>query len=957
MKRLILILAFICSGLQPVMAQVYPFRTYSIEKGLSEAVVHDLMQDENGYLWIATGYGLNRFDGHEFKNYYKEDGLQSNKIYSLYLDDENRIWVGTNSGVNIIQSDSVKTIPVLEPLSSATILAIFQGHFGEYWFATDGQGIWHLNRIGLLQQYTAIHGLANNHVRAIVEDSAGALWFGTADGLTRLHFGNFRTFTAAGGLAGNNIRDLAIDKNGVLWIATSSGLSRYSNGSFINYNEKDGLISNRIHSITPDGDGGLWIGTEEGVSHLENENFTNYSVKDGLVNNIIYATMRGRENNIWFGTFGGGITLFLGEQFANYTIGTGLPDDMITSIVEDSEGNHWVGTYGGGLAKVTRSGIKIINTEDGLIDDKVYSLTYDSRGRLLIGTHAGFSILENGTFHNYSKEELPFQKVRGIEEVESKNLYWLATYGSGVVKFKNGNFTVYDEEDGLAGNTVLALEEAQDGAIWFATYGGVSRYKNETFTNFTIEDGLPHNRVMDIAITASGAVWFSTFGGIAKLEDGNITAITVGDGLPDEVGYFIIEGKPGILWIGTNEGVVRFDAKKYKNADSEVEQYAAFKLFTAKQGLAADEMNAGAVYKDSDGLLWFGSVGGLTRFKPGLFSGSSVAPTVNIESVQTSGMTVNETKNLKIPSGERNITVEFAGIDFSAPRQMTYKYRLKNSGEDWQFTKQRQVRYSSLLPGDYQFAVKARNSSGLWSEEAATLSFTVLAPYWLKWWFIALCVLVVLGLIAFVYNYYRVKKMVEIERVRVRIASDLHDDVGSSLTEIALQSDFLQTTEAPAALKDSVKQIGEQSRKIVSGLDDIVWSIDARNDTVGDLTDRMQDYINTVLSDKEVIYQFNEMDMDEKLTVQRKENLYLIFKEAVNNIAKHSNATKVTVQMQTENNAFELLVHDNGTKIDKSRKSGQGLHNMNMRAERIDASVIFKNQDGFTVRVKSNRSH
>ncbi len=956
MKRVLLILVFICSGLQPATGQVYPFRTYSIEKGLSEAVVHDLMQDENGYLWIATGYGLNRFDAHEFKNYYKEDGLQSNKIYSLYLDDENRIWIGTDSGVNILQSDSIKTLPVLKPLSSFTVSAIFQGHFGEYWFATDGQGIWHLNGRNFLQQYTAIHGLANNHVRAIVEDSTGALWFGTADGLTRLHFGNFRTFTTADGLAGNNIQDLAIDKKGVLWVATASGLSRYRNGSFTNYTERDGLISNRIHSISPDGKGGLWIGTEEGASHFQNGTFANYSVKEGLVNNIIYATMRGRENNIWFGTFGGGISLFLGKQFSNYTTDTGLPDNMITSIAEDREGNHWVGTYGGGIAKMTDSGIKNINTEDGLIDDKVYSLTFDSRGRLLIGTHAGFSILQNGTFHNYSKTEIPFQKVRGIEEVESKNLYWLATYGSGVVRFKDGKFTVYDEEDGLAGNTVLALEEGPEGAMWFATYSGVSRYKNGEFSNFTIEDGLPHNGILDIAVAKSGAVWFSTFGGIVKFENGKITSITVEDGLPDEVGYFIIEGKPGILWIGTNEGVVRFDTRKYKQAESESVQHAAFKLFTDKQGLVSNEMNAGAVLKDSNGVLWFGSVNGLSRFKPRFFSDSPVAPTVNIESVETSGMTVNEKNGLEIPSGERNITIEFVGIDFSAPQQMTYKYRLKNSGEDWQFTNQRRVRYSSLLPGNYQFVVKARNSSGLWSEEAATLSFTVLAPYWLKWWFITVCILVILGFIAFVYNYYRVKKMVEIERMRVRIASDLHDDVGSSLTEIALQSDFLQTTNAPDALKDSVKQIGEQSRKIVSGLDDIVWSIDARNDTIGDLTDRMQDYVNTVLSDRKVIYHFNGIDMDEKLTVQRKENLYLIFKEAVNNIAKHSNATKVTVKIETQENAFELLVHDNGTKIDKSRKSGQGLHNMNMRAERMDASVIFKNKDGFTVHVKSNSS-
>ncbi len=955
MKRLLLILVLLYSGLQPAMAQVYPFRTYSIEKGLSEAVVHDLMQDEDGYLWVATGYGLNRFNGHQFKNYYQEDGLQSNEIYSLYLDDANQIWVGTDSGINIIENDSIKTIPELNPLSSSTVLAIFQDHYGEYWFATDGQGVWHYNSDEILQQYTTLHGLAGNRVRAVAEDSAGVLWFGTRGGLTQLKGGNFRTFTASDGLAGNKVRDLVVDENNTLWIATRSGLSRFQNGEFTNFTEQDGLINNRIRSISLDNNENLWLGTEEGASHFANGQFDNYSIEQGLVNSIIYATLYDRENNIWFGTFGGGISLFLGNEIKNYTINGGLPHNMITSITEDEDGNHWVGTYGGGLAKLTGSDIKIINTDDGLVDNKVYTIIEDSRGRLLIGTHWGLSILENGEFKNYDETELLFRKIRDIEEIESRNEYWLATYGAGAARFKNGNFKLFNEEDGLAGNTVLAVEEGPDGALWFATYGGVSRYKNGIFTNYTIEDGLPNNGILDITVAENGTIWFSTFGGIAKYEDGVISAITVQDGLPDEVCYFIVEGEPGIFWIGTNEGVVRFDYKTFQESEETIEQRSAFKLLTSMQGLVANEMNAGAVFKDSDGFLWFGSVGGLSRFQPGMRSNSNIAPTINIASVQTSGMRVNDIGNLEIPSGERNISIAYVGIDFSAPELLTYKYRLKNSGENWQLTTQRQVRYSALLPGDYQFEVKAKNNSGLWSEKTAALSFTVLAPYWMQWWFIAIVVLLLLGMLAFVYNYYRVRKMVEIERMRVRIASDLHDDVGSSLTEIALHSDFLQTTNAPKKLKESVQQIGSQSRKIVGNLDDIVWSIDARNDTFGDLTDRMQDYVNTMLSDKEVTYRFDQIDMDEKLTVQRKENLYLIFKESINNIAKHSNATKVTVQMKTQNNAFDLLIHDNGTAISKSRKTGQGLRNMNMRAQRMDASVIFKNEDGFTVQVVSNK--
>jgi len=195
--------------------------------------------------------------------------------------------------------------------------------------------------------------------------------------------------------------------------------------------------------------------------------------------------------------------------------------------------------------------------------------------------------------------------------------------------------------------------------------------------------------------------------------------------------------------------------------------------------------------------------------------------------------------------------------------------------------------------------------------------------------------------------------MIEIERMRVQIASDLHDDVGSSLTELALQTDFLQTGKVSEGIKETLQQIGDHSRKIVSSLDDIVWSIDARNDTIGDLTDRMQDYVNNVLGRKgiEVRYHLEDLDMNKKLSVHVKENIYLIFKEAVNNISKHSNADKVEVELKMRNNELKLCVDDNGTDISDQRKSGQGLRNMKLRAKRIGAETQFKNRDGFKVLV------
>ncbi len=951
MRFYLLIALILAVSFSRAEAQTLPFRTYSIENGLSESVVNDLLQDEDAYLWIATSYGLNRFDGIEFENYYMEDGLKENRIHSLYQDRQGWKWIGTAAGVNVIKSDSIESVPALSPLNSSAVLDIYQDELDEYWFATDGEGVWHMDGNKNISQYGEVNGLGDDRVRKVLEDEEGVLWFATRGGLTKLEDGSFRTFTERHGLPDDRLRDLAIGLDGTLWIASRGGLCKIVGEVFRCFTEDDGLVNNRIQSISVDqGSGGLWIGTEEGVSFFIEESFTNYSVDEGLTNNIVQTTLYDREGNIWFGTFGGGINLFLGSHFRNYTVEEGLPNNVITDITEDRTGDHWISTYGGGIVRLSNTGMTIYNSPDGLVDNKVYTMASDSSDGLFIGTRWGLSIFRDGVFQNFDETELPYRKIRALHRSEATDSWWLGTYGEGVLEYDNQNFQLWTEEEGLANNTVLAIEESEDGSLWFATYGGVSQWKDSTFTTYAIQHGLPNNGVIDILIDQEGSLWAATFGGIARFDGERFEAITPEDGLPDEVCYFMEQDDRGIFWIGTNRGVIRFDYEAYKNAEPSDDR-RPFKLITQAQGLVANEMNAGASFKDNEGDLWFGSVGGVTRFIPSMETMNAAPPSIHMKNLNAGGENVPLQREIEIGSDKRNITFSYVGINFTSPDQVEYQYRLRNSGEGWQMTTDRSVRYSSLSPGDYTFQLRARNNDGRWNEEQTELSFTVLAPFWMRWWFIASVVIAIIGLIFFIYNYYRVRKMVELERMRVRIASDLHDDVGSALTEIALQSDFLQTMDVADPLQDSLRQIGNQSRKIVSSLDDIVWSIDARNDTVGDLTDRMQDYVNNVLPEKEISYRF-EGDTQEKLGVSLRENLYLIFKEAINNIAKHSNAGKVEIHLATNGQSFVMSIHDDGTGPQNERKTGQGLSNMKMRAKRIDADITFNNNKGFEVRVE-----
>ncbi|MEQ9717907.1 MAG: two-component regulator propeller domain-containing protein [Balneola sp.] len=934
-----------------VMGQLYPFRTYSIEDGLSESVVNEIIQDSEGFLWLATGYGLNRFDGITIQNYFEDQGLNSSKVHSLFEDSEGKIWIGTEFGVNYWFDDSIYVAEELEALKNQRVISIYEDSGGDMWFGTDGDGAWVLEKSGELYQYSISQGFRNNRIRRIKEDANGVLWFATRGGLTKLENGNIRTFTTADGLPENRIRDITFDENDQLWIASREGLVHYNNGRFITYDDNEGLNNVRVQTMVFDKNQRLWVGTEGGVSVFDEGSFKNFTSENGLSNNIIYSSALDREGNLWFGTFGGGANLFLGDYFENHTMLDGLANDVVTSITEGENGEIWLATYGGGLSLLKDGKFTTMSLKEGLLDDKVFSVDKDSSGRIWVGMRNGLAYLENEVLTILSEDEFPYRKVRQVYE-DSKGIIWISTYDDGMVRYDGKEFRLISTDDGLLDNTVLGTVEGDDGSMWIATYGGVSRYFEGEVENFTIQEGLPNNAVMMVIKDDVGRIWASTFGGIAWFDGLKFQSITTEDGLPNRVCYFIHQSRDGSIWVGTNNGVVKFDADRYFS-DNPNEREQSFQLITKEQGLVSDEMNLGAVYEDSNGHLWFGTVEGVSHFFPENYKGNPLSPKVKIDEVVTSGRAHKGKNHFNLNYDQNYVEIAYSGINFTAPNQVVYEYKMEGVDPAWQRTTDRVVKYPSLPNGEYSFTVHARNTNGSWSDEKTEITFLVYAPFWMQWWFITLVIVTLVGIIWLFYNYYKARKLIDIERIRVRIASDLHDDVGASLTEVALQSDFLQASKIDPEFKQSLEQIGRQCRKIVTSLDDIVWSIDARNDTVGDLTDRMQDYILNVLEPKnfQVSYNFEDLKMENKLEVPVKENLYLIFKEAVNNISKYSNGDEVDISMRTENGGFKFQIHDNGTSGAGTKKTGHGLRNMVMRAKRIGSDIDVSTKNGFTVLV------
>ena len=296
-------------------------------------------------------------------------------------------------------------------------------------------------------------------------------------------------------------------------------------------------------------------------------------------------------------------------------------------------------------------------------------------------------------------------------------------------------------------------------------------------------------------------------------------------------------------------------------------------------------------------------------------------------------------------------------LDFTQPLKNYFAYKLEGFDNDWIYSGSRHyASYTHLDPGNYIFKVKGTNNSGVWSTKEQNISLIISPPYWQTWWFRSLMILFIGGIL---YSFYRIKlnRILELERLRIKIASDLHDDIGSALTRISIDSDLLKSNLSNEDSNPIVQRIGNVSREIISSMSDVVWSIDSRNDTIQDLINRMKDFAYSVLSPKNilVIFEVENLNLHKKIKIDLRQNIYLIFKEAINNSSKYSNAEEIKVSLMNNENNFIMTINDLGSHISSGEKlTGHGLRNMKMRAERIGGKLEFDKDGGFKIILITN---
>ena len=605
--------------------------------------------------------------------------------------------------------------------------------------------------------------MASNGVNAIMQDSEGAIWFGTGDGVSWFDGKSWQTYTQKDGLADNGVRTITQDKEGSIWIGTDwGGVSQFDGKSWQTYTKDDGLADNEVSAIIQDKEGAMWVGANDGVSRFDGKSWQTYTQKDGLADNEVRTITQDKEGAIWVGTWGGGLSRYDGKSWQTYNMDDGLASNDVSAILQDKEGAMWVGTHGsvsrfdrkswkiyreddglagndiraimqdkegaiwvamwGGVSRFDGKSWQTYTEDDGLANNAVSAILQDKEGTIWFGTGSGsVSQFDGKSWQTYTEMEI-HTEMNGLVDNEvyaifqdKKGAIWFGTDSGGVSQFDGKGWQTYTEEDGLASNEVYAIIQDEEETMWFGTHDGVSRFDGKSWQTYNMDDGLVDSEVRAIIQDKKGAMWFGTLGSVSRFDGKHWQTYTKKDGLA--AGNWvdaILQDNEEVIWVGTDSGgVSRFDGRCFQTIDS-------------RDGLQSDAVRC--IYMDRSGQIWLGTSGGVVLFTP-----NKIPPPVYITQVLADEKTYSHPdKILNLPDGVTRVAFDFHAISFKTrPGEMKYFYQLVGRDADWQGpTNQETVEYFNLEPREYTFQVQAVDRDLNYSKIASVLIFIPSPPFY-----------------------------------------------------------------------------------------------------------------------------------------------------------------------------------------------------------------------------------
>ncbi|GJM29276.1 MAG: hypothetical protein DHS20C17_19110 [Cyclobacteriaceae bacterium] len=958
-----------------------------MQDGLAQSNVFDIAEDHLGNLWLATAGGLSMFNGVRFHTYKKQDGLASNMIYCAAVDADGVLWVGSDRGISRYDGRKFQNFPIHSLDQDQYVNQIMVDLGGNLWYATTSGSV--VYRINSTDSSVVLDQYIKGRVSGFAE-TPEAVWITTyKQGIYTYADGKVEQISLPLELQTAIITTVYADSSQRIWLGTDHGLYALVEGSFqFMHSFHVDFQDFGIYSISEGNEGTIWVGSTRGAFTFRDGMCSSVNSSDGLTDNIIYKILRDREGTLWFGSFGGGLYKSLGDLFTHIGKEQGVGYNYISSITKDQQDNYWFGSYGGGIYQVTIPDsegplvVTNIDHEQGLSDDFTYGITQDQQGNLWVATANGLNRYDKRKFTSYYKQHgLPSERIYSILSGNDGLLY--AGTSNGLVKIEQVpkvKFNHYLHPGGKPHNKIRTLLQQSNGHILLGTYGGLKVFDGETISDYFKADTLRHLPVATVYEDDSGLIWCALIdSGILqwnpKTEE--VTVFTESDGLSSNIVYTLVMDQLGYLWVGNPHGLDKIQFSK----TGEIEK---IRNFGAHEGFFGIETNTNAIYEDSDGAIWFGTVAGAFKCLPTHDGINDLEPITNITGIrlysepvdweqldiQTSGW-FNLPEHFLFSHDKNHLTFEFFGNSLQNPDKVRYQYKLENFDRDWQpVTPKNEAVYTNLPPGGYTFLVKASNNDGVWNHRPASVSFEIAPPFWRTWWFFALTI-IVLGIAGRLYYKSRVQtklmsliqveklKNEEVIKVRRRVAEDFHDQVGNQLASITVLVQLIQAklTSRNNEVEELLQKLGAFTKTLFTGTRDFIWSIDPKSDKVNEMLIYIRDFGEELFEYSDVNFHVesnNAFDAKVELPIGWSRHIVFIFKEALTNSMKHADCKNVYLSFNVTENTYMFELRDDGIGLNGHQEDDyfqMGIKNMKERAHKIGGEFLISSDNGTGTRI------
>ncbi len=925
----------------------YVHDVWTTTEGLPQDEVSAIVQDSIGYIWFGTQEGLVRFDGVNFTVFDSRntEAFRTSFIHGLFADSRGNLWIGA-SGLLRYRAGKFDFFGKDNGLwPNADVKRFSEDAAGNLWLGystgTEKDSIHGLVKFKDEQGqiFTTKDGLSANPVKATISDKQGNLWIATANGLNLLRDGKFTHYTTADGLSDNFISTVYVDRAGNLWVGTGNGLNRFKDGQFTQFTTKQGLSNNYIRSLLEDRDGILWVGTENGLSRMVAGKIETVKGIEELENDGILALLEDKEGSLWIGTDGSGLHRLRDGKFTVFGPPEGLLGAAVYAIFEAPDGRMLIGTNPGGLSVLSDGRIETYSVADDPLSNRIRMIGQDQSGVFWLGTRNGINQFKDGQFKDGEFKDGRYQAHffgAAMTQVFGRSFYeardqtlWFGT-DAGLKQVVGGKIVPHPQFDAYRTKTIVDILEDRSGRIWIGMNHGTGYFQGNVYTVYPTAP-LSVSNVQDIHEDDDGVLWFATWGrGLMRLKGDKLTTYTSKDGLFDDTQWAVLDDGVGNLWMGSNRGLFRV-------AKQELDDFAEGRsnrihsvVYGEADGMRKSETNQGrpSALRARDGRLWFSTTAGAVVIDPKNIKTNPVPPPVVLEKVLVDEQPIAPNVPLVIPPGARSVEFRYAGLSFIQPKRMKYKYKLEGYDTHWiEAETRRSAFYTNLPPGNYEFKVIAANSDDVWNEQGTSFAFRATAPFWQRWWFIGLSLLVIAGAAILFYRWrvstleqeklaqrrYAHRLIESQEQERKRIAAELHDGLGQSLLVIKNRTIL-------------GKKLAEDSDKVKAQLDEISSATGQALEEVRSIAYNLRPYhlerLGLQASIEAMIEKVREATgieinarvalSDEVFANDDDVTFYRVIQECLNNIIKHAEATAVELNIVQTETEVTARIQDNG---------------------------------------------